>query len=142
MKKMLLFAACVFVVTFNASGYDRLTGRSFTSRSEVIARNGVAATSQPLATQAAIDILKQGGNAVDAAIAANAMRCLVAPVRCGIGRALFALGWDANTQQRTGRSSRGSTQTTPVVITTLNLACPGRSVKNTATGISPSASQE
>ena len=52
---------------------DRITGRSFATRSEVIARHGMAATSQPLATQVAIDILKQGGTAMDAAIAANAL---------------------------------------------------------------------
>ena len=52
---------------------DRLTGATFASRSEVIAKHGMAATSQPLATQIAIEILKQGGNAIDAAIAAHAV---------------------------------------------------------------------
>jgi gamma-glutamyltranspeptidase/glutathione hydrolase len=84
-----------------------LTGKPFTSRSEVIARNGVAATSQPLATQAAIDILKQGGNAVDAAIAANAMLCVVEPVNCGIGGDLFAIVWDARTQKLHGLNASG-----------------------------------
>lgn len=56
-----------------AYGQDRMTGLTFATRSEVIAQHGMACTSQPLATQVAIDILKKGGSAVDAAIAANAM---------------------------------------------------------------------
>ena len=72
-------------------GFDRLTGQSFASRSEVIARNGMAATSHPLATQVGIDILKKGGNAIDAAIAANAAIGLMEPTGNGIGGDLFAI---------------------------------------------------
>ena len=86
---------------------DRPTGRMFASRSEVIARHGMAATSQPLATQVAIDILKQGGNAIDAAIAANAAIGLMEPTGNGIGGDLFAIVWDAKTQQLYGLNASG-----------------------------------
>ena len=96
---------CLPVLSFSQ---DRITGRDFTTRSEVIARDGMAATSQPLATQAALDILKKGGNAIDAAIAANAVLGLVEPTGCGIGGDLFALIWSADKEKLYGLNASGS----------------------------------
>src|SRR5210317_2099749 len=91
----------------NAAGYDRPTGEPFASRSEVIGSHGMAATSQPLATQIALDILKAGGSAVDAAIAANAALGLMEPTGCGIGGDLFAIVWDGEKQELTGLNASG-----------------------------------
>jgi len=86
---------------------DRINGRPFATRSEVIARHGMAATSHPLATQIALDVLKAGGSAVDAAIAANAALGLMEPTGCGIGGDLFAIVWDARTGQLHGLNASG-----------------------------------
>jgi gamma-glutamyltranspeptidase/glutathione hydrolase len=86
---------------------DRVTGRPFATRSEVLARGGMAATSQPLATQTAVDVLKTGGTAVDAAIAANAVLGVVEPTGCGIGGDLFALVWDGREQKLAGLNGSG-----------------------------------
>lgn len=88
-------------------GYDRVAGRAHASRSEVIAPHGMAATSQPLATQVALDILKAGGSAVDAAIAANAVLGLMEPTGNGIGGDLFAIVWDADKQELVGLNASG-----------------------------------
>jgi gamma-glutamyltranspeptidase/glutathione hydrolase len=106
MKKLLL---SVFMVLAGLAlvSQDRLTGGEFATRSEVIATHGMACTSQPLATQVALDILKAGGNAVDAAIAANAVLGLVEPTGNGIGGDLFAIVWDAKTGKLYGLNGSG-----------------------------------
>lgn len=86
---------------------DRLVGANFAGRSEIIAKNGAAATSQPLATQVAISILQQGGSAVDAAIAANATLGLVEPTGSGMGGDLFALIWDPKARKVMGLNASG-----------------------------------
>jgi gamma-glutamyltranspeptidase/glutathione hydrolase len=97
----------VLIIPAFAFSQDRVTGHDFATRSEVIARNGMAATSQPLATQVALDILKKGGNAIDAAIAANAVLGVVEPTGSGIGGDLFAIIWSADKGKLYGLNASG-----------------------------------
>src|SRR6056300_1851172 len=113
MNKTLGFILLLTMAT-SGYGYDRITGEKFASRSEVIGQNGMVATSHPLATQIGLDILKNGGNAIDAAIGANAALGLMEPTGCGIGGDLFAIVWDAKTKKlyglnASGRSPKGLT---------------------------------
>lgn len=107
MLRIVILFPILLLSAFSSSAYDRITGETFASRSEIIAQHGMVATSQPLATQVGLDILKQGGNAIDAAIAANAMLGLVEPTGNGIGGDLFAIVWDAKTKQLYGLNASG-----------------------------------
>ena len=102
-----LITGSIFGTRVDVMAADRVTGKLFASRSEVIAPNGMVATSHPLATQIGLDILKNGGNAIDAAIAANAALGLMEPTGSGIGGDLFAMVWEAQTQTLHGLNASG-----------------------------------
>jgi gamma-glutamyltranspeptidase/glutathione hydrolase len=97
----------ILFLSISLFSYDRIIGSDFVSRSEIISTNGMAATSHPLATQTAIEVLQRGGNAIDAAIAANAVLGLMEPTGCGIGGDLFAIIWSADDNKLYGLNSSG-----------------------------------
>src|ERR1700761_6113495 len=86
---------------------DRPAGASFASRSPALGCNGAAGTAHPLATQAAIEMMKRGGSAADAAVAANAVLGLVEPVSSGLGGDCFAFVWDPKTNKLESMASSG-----------------------------------
>ena len=97
----------LILLSLKSFSQDRITGELFSTRSEVIAENGMVATSHPLATQVGIDILKKGGNAIDAAIASNAAIGLMEPTGNGIGGDLFAIIWIEKDKKLYGLNASG-----------------------------------
>src|SRR5215469_11760570 len=108
---MRIFTFCFIFATMipvlQISGFDRPSGEPWQGRSMVVAQHGIVATSQPLAAQAGLDVLKSGGNAADAAIAAGAVLGVVEPMSCGIGGDLFVIYWDNKTQKLYGLNASG-----------------------------------
>ncbi len=100
-------ALCADGAVLGPGEYDRPGTNPHQSRSMLTAKHGIVATSQPLAAQTGLDVLKAGGNAIDAAIAANAMLGLTEPNNCGIGGDLFVIYWDAKTQRLYGLNACG-----------------------------------
>ena len=107
MKRFPLLFTIALAISAALQGQDRIVGGLQATRSEVLAQNGMVATSHPLATQVGLDILKKGGTAIDAAIAANAALGLMEPTGNGIGGDLFAIVWDAKTKQLYGLNASG-----------------------------------
>ena len=105
MKHIAIALFLVHLLPLNAQ--DRVNGATFQTRSPVLAEHGMVCTSHPLASQIGLDILKQGGNAIDAAIAANAALGLMEPTGCGVGGDLFAIVWDVKTQKLYGLNGSG-----------------------------------
>lgn len=108
LARLSVLSAGLFALAMQLTGQiDRIASRSFATRAEVIAQHGMVATSQPLAAQIGLDVLKAGGNAIDAAIATNAALGLMEPTGCGIGGDLFAIVWSARDQKLYGLNGSG-----------------------------------
>jgi len=101
-NKLLLCLIVMATITSEVFAQDRTQARSM-----VVTRYGIVAAESPLAAQVGATILAEGGNAVDAAIATNAMMGLVAPMSNGIGGDLFAIVYDAKSDKLYGLNASG-----------------------------------
>ena len=101
-RSLVYFAVAMTIATQSTDAQDRSQGRSM-----VISRNGIVAAESPLAAQAGAKILERGGNAVDAAIATNAMMGVVEPMMNGVGGDLFAIVYDAKANKLYGINASG-----------------------------------
>jgi gamma-glutamyltranspeptidase/glutathione hydrolase len=119
----LIFILFAFVNSTLLHAQDRLTGETFATRSVVLAQHGMVCTSHPLATEAAMDVLRKGGNAIDAAIAANAVLGVTDPEMDGIGGDLFAIVYDSKTKKLYGLNASGRS---PYALTSEILSQNGR----------------
>src|SRR5438128_6075163 len=105
LRMIAIFSAVCFSVAVAGGRYTPKAYRS--GRSVTMATHGMVATSHPLAAQVGLDILKNGGNAVDAAIATSAAMGLMEPMSCGVGGDLYAMVWDAKTTKLYGLNASG-----------------------------------
>jgi gamma-glutamyltranspeptidase / glutathione hydrolase len=124
----LLVVSAMTILSAQLPG-DRPAGNARGTRSPVLARNGVIATSQPLASAAGLQVMQEGGNAIDAAVTAAAVLAVVEPTMTGIGGDVFALVYDGKTKQLRGLNSSGragSKADADMLVTNGNKTIPGR----------------
>src|SRR6266571_1457663 len=105
---ILIAMTLAFVFVDDSDAADRLSPTAgLAGRSATIAPHGMVCAAHPLAVQIGLDVLKNGGNAIDAAIAVNAALGLMEPTSCGIGGDLYAIVWDAKTRKLYARNASG-----------------------------------